>query len=289
MRLLLPEAALAAALLATGCAGEAASLRKEVEALRSELTASRAETQDLRRTVEGLSGRVDAVTARLARAGDARPEPRTEPRAEQRPVDPGHVPGGLTVIKVEPPRPVASPTVPAGQGSGASPARRAPPVPTGVAIVEPDEARLEAVGRRGGRELSTEAEAELKAARKREGLARAHALEDFTARYPRHPQADNALVEAATAYAEAGRADAACTVARRAVGEYPAGDAVPDALWRVAACEAPRSPESEKQILTRLVTEHPSTPAARRAGARLAAISGRGGDVPPEAPARSGP
>ena len=30
---------------------------------------------------------------------------------------------------------------------------------------------------------------------------RAHALEDFVARYPRHPSADNALVEASTAYA----------------------------------------------------------------------------------------
>jgi TolA-binding protein len=150
---------------------------------------------------------------------------------------------------------------------------------------------MESLARRSGRELAAEADAELKAARRKDGLGRAHGLEDFVTRYPRHPQADNALVEAAAAYADAGRADAACTVARRAAEEYPAGDATSDALWRVAACESQRgAADAEKRILSRLVTEYPSTPAARRAGERLAAISGRtGGDSPADVPARSGP
>jgi len=59
----------------------------------------------------------------------------------------------------------------------------------------------------------------------------------------------------------------------------------------VAACESQRGgADAEKKILSRLVSEFPSTPAARRAGERLAAISGRtGGDPPAAVPARSGP
>jgi len=98
-------------------------------------------------------------------------------------------------------------------------------------------------------------------------------------------------VEAAGAYADAGRSEAACALARRSVDEYPAGGALAEALWRLAGCEAlAGGVEGEKRILTRLVREFPSTPAARRAGGRLAAITGRsGGDAPSEAPARSGP
>jgi TolA-binding protein len=263
-----PEAALAAALLVAGCSGAEASLRPELDALRGELAVARQENQELQRKVEGLSTRMDLVAARLARPA----EPRPEPRAAEGPAAPV-VPGGLAVVRMEPP------------------GRRAPPVPTAVAIVEPDGGRIEALARRSGRELAAEAEAELKAARRRDGLARAHGLEDFVARYPRHPQADNALVEAAGAYLEAGRADAACTVSRRAVEEYPVGDAMSDALWRVAACESQRGgPDAEKKVLSRLVTEFPSTPAARRAGERLAVISGRtGGESPADGPARSGP
>jgi TolA-binding protein len=265
-----PEAALAAALLVAGCSGADASLRPDVEALRAELAAARQENQELQRKVEGLAARVELVTARQARAAEAAaPAPPPAPATAAMPL----VPGGLTVVKVEPP------------------GRRAPPVPVAVPIVEPDGRRLEALARRSGRELAAEADAELKAARRRDGLARAHGLEDFVTRYPHHPQADNALTEAAGAYAEAGRADAACTVARRAAEEYPAGDAASEALWRVAACEAQRGgADAEKKILSRLVSEFPSTPAARRAGERLVAISGRiGGDPPADVPARSGP
>lgn len=267
-----PEAALAAALLVAGCAGADAPLRREVDALRVELAAARQENQELRRKVEGLAARMDLVTARLTRAGDPRPEPPAEAPTAAPPAAAALVPDGLAVVRVEPPR------------------RRAPPVPTAVPIVEPDGTRLAALGRRSGRELAAEAEGELRSARRLTGLALAHGLEDFVARYPHHPQADDALVEAAAAYAAAGRGDAACKVARRAAEEYPAGDALSDALWRLAGCESRRGDaDAEKKVLSRLVTEFPSTPAARRAGERLAAISGQAGAPPADGPARSGP
>jgi TolA-binding protein len=277
------EAALAAALLVSGCAGDGA-LRREVESLRAEVAAARQESRELARTVEGLSSRMEAVTARLTRGqGDARPaEPRAlelrqsdvraaEPRAAapQATV----VPGGLAVVRVEPP------------GSG-----RAPPVATAVPIVEPDPGRLQALTRRSGRELAAEAEAELRAARKATGFVRAHALEDFVSRYPHHPQAAAALLEAGEAYADAGRPDAACSLSRRAASEYPAGDAASEALWRVAACESRAgAAEGERKTLLRLTSEFPATPAARRAGERLATISGRAGVSPADGPARSSP
>ena len=276
------EAALAAALLVSGCAGDGA-LRHEVESLRAEVAAARQESRELARTVEGLSSRMEAVTARLTRGlGDARP---AEPRAvelrqadvraaEPRPAPQAtEVPGGLAVVRVEPP----------GQG-------RAPPVATAVPIVEPDPGRLQSLARRSGRELAADAEAELRAARKATGFVRAHALEDFVSRYPHHPQAAAALLEAGEAYADAGRPDAACSLCRRAASEYPAGDAASEALWRVAACESRAgAAERERKTLLRLTSEYPATPAARRAGERLAAISGRAGVSPADGPARSSP
>jgi TolA-binding protein len=264
------------ALLVSGCAGAEASLRREVDTLRTELALARQENQQLQHSVDVLSARVEAITARLAHPpAEARLAERTP---EPRPMEPAApvVPGGLAVVRMEPP----TRHLPA-----------APPVPVAVAIVEPAAGRVDALARRSGRDLAADAEVELKAARRRDGLARAHGLEDFVARYPRHPQADNALLEAAAAYADAGRADAACTLVRRSVEEYPAGDALAEALWRQALCEARSgASEAERKALTRLTRDFPSTPAGRRAGERLAAISGRsGGESPPDAPARSSP
>jgi TolA-binding protein len=150
-------------------------------------------------------------------------------------------------------------------------------VPTAVPIAEPAPERIDALARPGGRELAVEAEGELAAARRKDGLDRAHALEDFARRYPRHPSADNALVEASAAYAAGGRDDAACGLAARATEDYPAGDAVSDALERLATCELRRGdPAAELRLLRRLVADYPRTPAAERAGARLASMQRSG-------------
>ena len=269
------EAALAAALLA-GCAAAGGGARPEaaeVEALRTEVAALRAENQRLEGAVERLSAQVDALAARLAR-GPADPA-----AAAAAPL----VPEGLAVVRVEPA--ARPPREPAREGAKA---RRAPPVATGVPIAEPDAEALSRLSRGRVGELSAEAAAELRAARAKDALGRAHALEDFSARYPHHPLADDALLEAADAYAASGRAGAACTLARRVAEEYPAGDRLPDALWRLAGCEP--SAEAERRLLTRLVTEFPTSAAARRAGERLAVVTGRAAVASPAAdPARSGP
>lgn len=261
-----------AALLAlAGCAGGGDAVRKDQEALRAEVRALREQNEVLARKVESLSGRVDVLWARNARPPVVPAAPPAE--AEKGPV----IPPDLAVVRVEP-RPPA-----------ARAARTPPPVPTAVAIAEPDADRLDALAHRGGRDLAAEADGELRRARGRAGELRAQSLAEFARRYPRHPSADNALVEASAAEAELGRAQAACELARRAAADYPAGDALSDALERLAWCESRNGArDAERRLLERLVTEFPRTPAAERAGIRLATISGRTGDTP-DGPGRSAP
>jgi TolA-binding protein len=255
-------------LVLAGCAGGEAA-RRETESLRAEVRALREANEDLSRRLDALATRVEGIATRPAAPAQA--APRAE--AEKAPV----IPRDLAVVRVEP-RPAAPWT-----------ARTPPPVPVAVAIAEPDAGRVEALTRRASRDLAAEAEAELRRARSHSGAERASALEEFAARYPRHPSADNALVEAAAAAAEVGREGAACDLARRVVTDYPAGDALPEALERLAWCESRHGArDAERKVLERLVTEFPRTPAAERAGTRLATISGHTGDTP-DGPARSGP
>lgn len=252
----------AAFLLLLGCSGAGASSREDVDALRAEIRALRQDHADLARRADALAGRVEILTALQSRGGA---EPKVAPGGEPpsaalAPV----VPPDLSVVKVAPPAAPRARRVP-------------PPVPTAIGIAEPDAERLEALARRSGRELAAEADGELRVARGRAGVARAHALEDFAARFPRHPDADDALSEAAGAYADAGKDDAACTLARRAEDEYPAGDAMGDVLERLAWCASRRGDAGgERRLLERVVAEFPKTPAAQRAGIRLAGLTRSG-------------
>ena len=273
MKTLSPSVALAAAFLLSGCAGVDPVARHDLESLRAELQALRQENVQLMRTVAQLASQVEVMAARATKPGgeQVRSAPASSGAAE---AGARVVPEGLAVVKVEPSR-----------------ASRAPPVPVGTPLIEPDPTRLDAIARKSGRDLASDADGELKAARRREPLARAHALEDFVSRYPRHPQAASALLEAAAAYAGAGKSNAACTLDRRVVDEYPASDQVSDALLQLAACEGLKGAlEVERRLLSRVTNDFPNSPAARRAREQLASIPGRAGvDAPPDGPARSGP
>lgn len=243
------ESAAALALFLLGCAGAGSGARgQELEAVRIELRALRAANERLAGDVDALERRMDFLAAKRGRPAEPAPA-----EVVAAPV----VPPDLAIVRVAPPRSARTP----------------PPLPTSVPIAEPDAERIEGLARRSGRELAADADAELARARAADGLDRAHALEDFVSRYPRHPSADNALVEAAAAYAAADRGDAACTLAGRAPADYPAGDAMSDALERLAWCESRRGQQdAERRLLRQLVADYPRSPAAERAGARLAAI-----------------
>ena len=259
--------------------------------VREELRALRSQNEELAARVEKLATQVDLLTARLTRGAD--PARAGSPQAA-RASDPsgvdalsesteGAVPPSLTIVKV-------SPAAPRGAGRPPARPRIAPPVPTSVPIQEPDLSSLDGAGPPSRKPIAAEADAELREARARGGVSRAHALEDFTSHYPQHPSADNALVEASAAYAAAGNDGAACALARRALDEYPAGDAQSDALETLAGCELRQGdPGAAQKLLDRLRADFPGTPAARRAEARISSNPGRDGSPSRELPARSGP
>lgn len=232
-------AAPCAALVLSACAGGDAALRRDVDALRSDLQDLRTENQALQRRVDSLVTRLEREGAKPARpAATSLVAPAPAPSPEAAPL----VPPDLAVVRMKPPR-EADEEPPAREIVLTEPARApraAPRLSTSVAVSEPDPERLDDLARPTGRELSAEAEGELAAARRKTGADRAHALESFVARYPRHPSADNALVEAARQYAEIGRMSAACDLARRVPQEYPAGDAVSGAQEIAARCERSR-------------------------------------------------
>jgi len=214
--------------------------------------------------LEALSTKVDLLAARVQRA------PPAAEKVQAGAAEP-IVPPNLAVVKMEP---QAARSAPRSEATHRS--RRPPPVPVAVPIVEPDPATLSALGARKV-DLAAEAQAALDEAHRLSGLAAARALEEFSASYPSHPSADNALVEAGRARAEAGDDESACALFARCVKEYPAGDALPNALEQLAACEARRGHRDQARALyERVAHDFPSTPAAKRALERIAAMPGAG-------------
>jgi TolA-binding protein len=242
----------AAALGALGCAAGEPAWRQDVEALRAEMRTMQSQNAEMSKRLDALSVRLDALAA-ASRVQHAAP-PVAAPVAPL-------VPPDLAVVRVDPPLHRAAPRR----------ARKAPPIPTAVPISEPDAREMAGLGAPRG-DLAAEAQAALKAARRLDGLASARALEEFAGRYPRHPAADNALVEAARARDAAGDPETACALAARAAEEYPAGDALPDALGQLVECRIQAGDTARARAFAeRLVKDFPDTPAARRARERLPA------------------
>jgi TolA-binding protein len=244
----------AVSVAAMGCAAEDPGLRQELDALRAEMRTLQRESAENAKRLEALAARVEQIQARPAE----RPAP--APAAER--VVP---PPDLAVVKVTPRAPPPAPS---------APRRTVPPVPTAIPLAEPDPAAVEAL-RKPGRSIAAEAAAALEAARKLGGVAGARALEQFADRYPSHPAADNALLDAGRARLRAGDDEGGCSAVARVVATYPAGDALPDGLEELAACESRRGhPAEARRLVERLTRDFPDTPAARRARQRLAAAAG---------------
>ncbi len=251
---------------ALGCASGADATRRDLDAMRAEMQIVQRENADLAKQVEELSLRVDLIAARLAQ----RAAPAGRPQAGE-----PAIPPDLAVVKVEPPRAEIHRRARLGHG--------VPALPTQTPMIEPTPDRLEALGTGRG-DLAAEAQADLDAAHRLSGLAAARALEAFTAHYPHHPRADNALLEAARLRTAAGDDDAACALYGRCVDEYPAGDALPDALERLAECHSQRGEARRARALfERVAADYPDTSAAKLAKEHLAAMpasAARQGAVP---------
>ena len=244
--------------------------------MKAEVRTLRRENDELLKRLDSMATQIDLLAVRSARA-TAPPAPAPAPVAAAAaagapagPVasaDTGHqVPANLKVVKLEPSR---SSPAPKGVKAGA-----APPVPTSTPIQDPSPAAVAALGA-GGKASPSEVQASLDRARALSGLPRARALEQFADAHPSSTRSGEALVDAARTRKDAGDPDGSCEDFSRAVAEYPASRAAPDALEGLAACELRRGRASEaSRLQARLAKDFPDSPAGKRASEHAPAVQG---------------
>jgi TolA-binding protein len=273
------SAAAAALLLLSGCATGGGQVQADVSALRAEVRTLQRENADLARRVESMATQIDVMAARAARASApaaaAAPAPGPATTADRSAVPAAAapatlatlegalvVPGHLKVVRLEP----------AGKAAPKTGKAPAPAVPTDTPIQDPSAAALAALG---GKSSSADAPATFERARAQAGLARARSFEQFADTYPSNARAGEALVDAARTRTEAGDPDGSCEDFSRAVAEYPASRALPDALEGLAACELRRGrPAEANRLQTRLAKDFPDSPAGKRARERAPSVQG---------------
>ncbi len=252
------------------CATDLVSRAEHTEVLAS-LRALRAENARLENRLETLEQAQQGVGLRRAPepvAVAAVPVSSGRTTAGSAPVAPlaESIPA-LTVVKLKPRR------------------ESAPPVATEVEVIEPPEGLVT------GLDASAPASADapsaddpvlleamyqegldaLKTGNNESGIAQ---LQQFAKDWPRHPRADNALYFAAVGLIAARDFKAAEALLDLTVKTYPAGDAVVDALLKLADCRAHLNRNREARATwERVVNSYPGTQAATFAQARLSAVT----------------
>ncbi len=261
------SAAAAALLLLSGCATGGGQLAQDVSSLKAEVRTLRRENDELLKRLDAMATQIDLLAARSALVA-APPAPVTPaPSAVAAAAASGHqVPANLKVVKLEPARPSQA------QKSGKS--ASAPAVPTSTPIQDPSPAAVAALGA-GGKASASDVQAALDRARTLAGLPRARALEQFADAHPASSRCGEALVDAARTRRDAGDPDGSCEDFSRAVAEYPASRAAPDALEGLAVCELRRGRASEaSRLQARLAKDFPDSPAGKRASEHAPAVQG---------------
>ena len=201
-------------LLVAGCVstseGEASPLREEVSALR------KAHQED-RKRLEALEVLVDAQQMELRRIRGE-----TLGDASQVPND-----SSLPIVHLQPPA-----------------SRTAPALPTDVRVREPPVEVVTELERSpthandveqttsGSEDADHLFDAAFEKLKTGELVGAAGMFRDFARRFPHHPAADNALLDEGIAYYGLRRYLEALDVFENLSKRYPAGDAVPEALWR---------------------------------------------------------
>ncbi len=111
-------------------------------------------------------------------------------------------------------------------------------------------------------------------------VAAAGLFQTFSQKYPRHPAADNALLDEGIAYYGLHRYEEALAVFEQLAKRYPAGDAVPEGLWRSADCYRKLGQAAKAQAAyTSLIKRYPASPEAAKASEQLAATESKSSDV----------
>lgn len=243
------------------CASADAASRAELATLRAELRAVRAEQERLERRLERAETRAVVAQAKPALAP-------SNPSARG-----GPVPPELAVIKLKPKKDPA------------------PRIDTSREVVEPPADVIEELASRPEPEDPPEPTPEAPSAVTQE-LAERHfeeamealrtgnlsgaavSLERFAADHPRHPKADNALYFGSLGYIGLEQHGRAAELLERLVQIYPAGDAVLDALLKLAECRtALRQTREAKALYHQVISTYPGTVAADKAQAKLAYLA----------------
>ncbi len=164
------------------------------------------------------------------------------------------------------------------------PGKAAPALPTRVQVREPDEADLARLDELLGHGFPTAVETSggapdalfdgaFEKLKTGDLVGAAADFQSFAEKFPKNPAADNALLDEGIAmYGQHNYAEA-LKVLSRIEARYPAGDAVPEALWRAADCEEKlgRIEDARKRLL-HLSKDFPTSPEGSRARERLQAL-----------------
>ncbi|MEW6434274.1 MAG: tol-pal system protein YbgF [Myxococcota bacterium] len=252
-------------------------------------------------TANVTRAQLDELTAsvRALRADNARLESRLE-KLEQRTML-AQATRGVAPIKSAPP---ASPkadnsldALPPLTVVKLKPRREAAPrLDTGVSVVEPPAEVLEALGdsKTSGSNpaavsddptdlaiAEAQFERALDALKTGNAQGGVQAMQQFVAEWPRHPRADNALYFAGVGLMSEGEYEDAASSFQRVTAEYPAGDAVVDAMLKLADCRLKlKQPREAKITWERIVQNYPGTAAATQAQARLSSHSAASAATP---------
>jgi tol-pal system protein YbgF len=255
---------LAASVLGAGCAADPA-LRAEMVELKREVRAQRENGRRLAERLDRLeaSQAVLGARTRAPEAGKGAAPPavpelavvRLKPRADP--------PPRLDVRKevVEPPEELDEGLFASGPGGGAGD-EEAADAALGDALFEDGLQALKTGNLEGG----------------------VQKLRGFVSQYPRHVRADNALYFVGVGLQGLEDLAGAAQAFQGVLDGYPAGDAVLEALLRLADCRARLGQGAQaRQLYGRIMSQYPGTAAAAQAQVALRSSSGAG-DAPASGP-----
>jgi TolA-binding protein len=169
----------------------------------------------------------------------------------------------------------------------------APALPTKVQLRDPDEADLARLDELLGHGFPTAADSSGSASggapdalfdgafeklKTGDLVGAASDFQTFAEKFPKNTAADNALLDEGIAMYGQHHYAEALKVLSRIEARYPAGDAVPEAIWRAADCEEKLGhPEDARKRLTHLAKDFPASPEGSRARDRLQALAAKPG------------
>jgi len=256
----------------SSCAMDSAS-RTELVEFNAQVRAMRAETARLESRLEHLEQQVAVSSSRgLSPAKNAAVRsPGAAPVAPVTPVEKekSELPQ-LTVVKLKPKK------------------EAAPKINTEVAVVEPPEGLLSelkaaAADSRENAASNDDAPTEMADEQYEQGVSAlktgnvegaVKSLISFSAEYPKHPRADNALYFAGIGQMALKEYENAEKTFHDALARYPAGDTVLDSMLKLAECRFKLNrPQDARATWEKIVAGFPGTAAATAASQRLASLS----------------